>query len=291
MDIELIEVPYDSGHRALRMGAGPAALVDAGLVARLESAGHVVARSRVETDVEFPTEADVAFDLAARLAERVAAARDRGGLPFVLSGNCMMAAGVVAGLRRAAGEAGEPDRTPLVVWLDAHGDLNTPETTRSGFLDGMAVSVVLGRCWTTLAAERLGLRSLPSRALVMLGVRDLDPAEVSEFERGEIRHVAPAGLSDALADARSAAPGEDIYLHIDLDVLDPSVGRANAYAAEGGLTTEQVLSVVDATANHGHIAAATLSAYDPQDDTSGGARDAALRIAERVAARAGGRQK
>ncbi|HEX6040499.1 arginase family protein [Longimicrobium sp.] len=142
MDIRLIAVPYDSGIRGWRMGAGPDRLLDAGLEEQLRAAGHTVSAERVELAAEAVPEIRATFDLAARLSERVSAARAAGALPIVLAGNCASALGTLAGLA---------DDEPGIVWLDAHGDFNTPETTRSGMLDGMALAIATGRCWTEMA--------------------------------------------------------------------------------------------------------------------------------------------
>src|SRR3954454_24637700 len=142
MSIDLITVPYDSGHRGRRMGAGPLAFAEAGAAERLRAVAGSVRETAVGVSPEFPAEIATAFDLARATAFAVRVALGRGSFPLVLAGNCMTALGVLAPL--------SGPRTG-VVWLDAHADLNTPETTRSGFLDGMALSTVLGRCWTGMA--------------------------------------------------------------------------------------------------------------------------------------------
>src|SRR5687768_13373447 len=128
-DIHLIRVPYDSGQRALRMGAGPDALAPS-FVDALRAEGHEVTGETVEAPPGFATEVATAFALARALSERVRAARAEGRRPLVLAGNCMSSLGTVAGLRDEDDDLG-------VVWFDAHGDLETPETTTSGFADGM----------------------------------------------------------------------------------------------------------------------------------------------------------
>ena len=123
MRIRILQVPYDSGQRALRMGRGPLHLVERGLADRLRDQGHDVDVELVETCETFPSEIKVTFDVQRRLAERVRAAIAAGWFPVVLSGNCNYTVGVLSGL--------DPLKTGLV-WFDAHGEFNTPETTIGG---------------------------------------------------------------------------------------------------------------------------------------------------------------
>ena len=133
------------------MGAGPEHLLKSGLSERLAKRGHESAATSIElpTDVFFP-EIQAAFELDRRLASRVRSAIDEGSFPLILSGNCITSVGTIAGV--GAPELG-------VVWLDAHGDFNTPDTTIGGFLDGMALAIVTGRCWQPLAATVPGFQS------------------------------------------------------------------------------------------------------------------------------------
>ena len=125
MTVELIQVPYDAGHRGRRMGCGPGHFIAHGAADRLRSTGHTVTVSAVETSDAHPAEIATTFELARRLAGRVRAACRAGRFPLILSGNCSCCLGVVAGLDRSEDAA--------VLWLDAHADFNTPETTTSGY--------------------------------------------------------------------------------------------------------------------------------------------------------------
>ena len=275
MKIDVIVVPYDSGQRAARLGLGPMSLIENGLLQRLRDEGHDVAVDVIETLVEYATEATVAFDLARNLAGRVRQARTAGRFPLVLAGNCMAALGVVAGIR---------ETSTAVVWLDAHGDFNTPETTRTAFLDGMAAAVLAGWCWTAAAGSVPGFKPSAESTMALIGARDLDPGEQALLARSKVTVLAPAAVKerDRSAAALRALPlsGHSVYLHIDLDVLDPDeVGPANCYAAPGGLTVDDVRHVIDVLARSHGIDAVTLSAYDPDFDRSGAVREAAMAIA------------
>lgn len=277
MYVQLIEVPYDSGHWGTRMGRGPGALAAAGAAARLREAGHAVEAERLSVPAPFPTEVATGFHLARALSERVRAAAWHSRLPLVLAGNCMSCLGALAGM--GPEEAG-------IVWLDAHGDFNTPETTTSGFLDGMALAVATGRCWGKMAAGVTGFRPVDPSRVLLVGARDLDPAERVALGEAGVERVAPEAVETALPAAleRLRERVERVYLHVDLDVLDPSEGRANGFAAAGGLSLAQALGAVRGVRERFQVRAATLSAYDPAYDADGRAREAGLRILEEIAA-------
>jgi arginase len=187
MQTHLIVVPYDSAVRGWRMGTGPERLLDAGLVDDLRAAGHQVRIEYIEADSNPPTEIRTAFDLNRALAGRVRDAREADALPVVLAGNCMTAVGTLAGL----------GGTPAVLWFDAHGDFNTPETTASGFLDGMALAMLTGRCWANLVRTVHGFQPVPERDVVLLGARELDAGERLLLDGSEIALLAPATGADA----------------------------------------------------------------------------------------------
>lgn len=282
MDVRILAVPYDSGRRDWRMGRGPERLLAAGLEGALRGRGHRVAVERVEAD-DGGAEVATTFLLARTLAERVRETAP--AFPLVLSGGCSAAVGVLGG----TGPAG-------VVWLDAHADLNTPESTRSGFVDGMSLAVATGRCWTGIAGTIRGFLPVPDEFVVLAGARDLDPGERVILARSgiaavDVPRVREEGVEavfghalDALAERVDRA-----YLHVDLDVLDPGEGRASAFAAPGGFTVDEVERVVRLAGSRLEIVGATLSAYDPDQDAEGRVPAAAARIAAAVVEGAGAR--
>lgn len=276
--VELILVPYDSGRRAERMGRGPERLAEAGLAEHLRALGHEVVTHRIETTLAFPTEAAVAFDLARAISARVRVATAARAFPLILAGNCMSAVGAVAGV--AGGR-----EAPGVVWLDAHGDFNTPETTASAFLDGMAGAVLTGRCWTAAAGSVPGFVPARDADYLLIGARDLDPAEHELLVRSRVTVLdAPAIRAvEPLAAALAHRSGGGVYLHVDLDVLDPDrVGTANAFAVPGGLTADEVRAVIHGVRLRRGIAAATIAAYDPAQDAGGRIAVAAFGIIDEL---------
>jgi arginase len=279
MPIDLITVPWDTARRGERMGAGPLHFLEHGARARLEAVAGPVRETAVGVDPAFPAEIATAFDLARATNFAVKVACGRNSFPLVLAGNCMTALGVYAAM--PAGSTG-------VVWLDAHADLNTPETTRSGFLDGMALAVLLGRCWREMSAGVQGFTPVAEENVVLVGARDLDPAEAEYLDHSRVGRVTVEQVThgDALTEALDALSQrvEQVYLHLDLDVHDPEEGAANAFAAPHGLSASAVRGVIAAVAAHLPIAALSITAYDPAHDPEGRVLEHGLRVMEQVAA-------
>jgi arginase len=279
--IDVIAVPWDSGRRGFRMGAGPESFLEDGLPELLRAAGHDI-RVRVVASRDVSSPLRSAISLATEVARAVRSARTAGRFPLVLAGNCMTALGVVAGLR------GEQ---PGVAWFDAHGDLNTPATSPSGFLDGMAVATLAGWCHADEASAVPAFEPLDVRRIILLGTRDLDPGEAEAMTAAGVRALAPAELASAdeltRALAGFAAPVECIYVHVDLDVLDPAWhGPANSYASPDGISLERALRVIRELAAQRPIAALTIASYDPAVDADGRVREAARSLVMEVMARA-----
>jgi arginase len=266
MLVDVFAVPYDSGFRDTRLGNGPARLLSAGVFDGVRAAGAKVTVTTYEGPPHMlRAEAQTAFDVQRWLAERVAESRLGGALPVVLSGNCMVSVGIFAGLRASGRKA------PVVCWFDAHGDFNTPETTEGGYLDGMALAMLTGRCWTRAAQSVPGFRPAAEEGVAMFGTRDLDPLERAALDTSKIhwsrtaRKPEPAG--DALLALRQRC--QDVYLHLDLDSLDESEGRVNPYSSDGGLSRARLLELVREIATTLNVVAMSVTAYDPSCDPDG----------------------
>jgi arginase len=272
VDIQILAVPYDSGNRGARMGAGPEALLDAGLEKALRNSGHTVRTKIAEiTKDSWHAEIQTSFELMRMLATEVRAARESNRLPIILAGNCNTAVGTLAGL--GAGSTG-------VAWFDAHGDFNTPETTTSGFLDGTAVAIITGRCWTQLARTVPEFTPIADDRVCLIGTRDVDALERDLLEASLVHVVDPTRLRTKLGPAldKVRTRVEDIYVHLDLDVLDAAVARANSYALSGGLTLEDAEYSLSEIRGRFRTAGIALSAYDPVGDAGGLAAQAAIHL-------------
>ena len=252
--VDLIAVPYDSGLRSVRMGRGPEHLLEIGIVEALERSDADVSVHFIEPSKDvFPSEIKISFEIQRLVAERVAFAKSNGRFPIVLSGNCNTAVGTAAGLTAVSGTP------PLVCWLDAHGDFNTPETTQSGFLDGMAVAMLAGRCWKGMTSKVPGFVPVPESQIVMTGLRALDEIEEENVESSGVHRVAIANAFTTI----ESLPPKEIYLHVDLDVFDPSVGTANPYAVSGGITRDEFMNLAGSV--RATVGALALTAYDPDN--------------------------
>ena len=214
MDIRLLLVPYDSGQRNIRMGAGPEHLCASGLKEHLTARGHNVEMQVIEpASANWRAEVQTSFELMRAVANHVRRTREDGRFPLVLSGNCNAAIGVIAGLGPRTG----------VVWLDAHGDFNTPQTTMSGFLDGMTLATATGRCWAEMARSIEGFEPVPDHAVVLLGARDLDPGEEAALARSKVVRLSAEAATIGIHSVLQSLSQEmaQFYLHLDLDALDP----------------------------------------------------------------------
>jgi arginase len=270
--IRLIVLPYDSGRKHERLGKGPDAFLAAGVVEALRSKGHAVEITRIEVDRVFPLEVTMAFELAALLSQNVQKATATGEFTLVLAGNCFSSVGTLSGLRRD--EIG-------VAWFDCHGDFHTPETTPSGFLDGMALAAVCGKGWSTLATSVPWFRPVAPDRIVHLAGRDFDPGEKEAMVAAGIRVYGPPALLQSTQQVsftdRQGSP-LPVYLHFDLDTLDPSEGRVNTYQTPHGLSTDAAAALLQEIAKHHPVAAAAVTAYEPDGDADGRALHAGLRL-------------
>ena len=274
MDIHTILVPYDSGHRGARMGRGPLHFGEHGVSHRLRAGGHQVSEVTIDVPAAFPTEVGTSFAVYRSLSEQVRAVVAGGSFPMVLAGNCGSSLGTVSGVRAASPNDHSADDSPIgVIWLDAHADFNTPETTTSGFLDGTVLAALTGRGWDALTASIPGFRPVPDAHVVLVGVRDLDAEEERLLASSRVMRVEAAGMrADGARAALDPALTElarhvsRIYLHVDLDVHDPAEAQANQYAVPGGLSAGGVRDLVRVVAERFSIAAAALTAYDPTYD-------------------------
>lgn len=272
MDVQLLAVPFDSGNHRARMGAGPEALLDAGLERSLREKGHQVHTKIAELPANsWRAEIQTSFELMRMLSRAVREARESNRLPIVLAGNCNTAVGTLAGL--GAESTG-------VAWFDAHADFNTPETTSSGFLDGTAVAIITGRCWTQLAATVPGFDPVPDDRVCLIGTRDIDSLEGGLIDESGVDVIEPRKLRSDLGNVLQPIMQrvQKMYVHLDLDVLDAEVAAANKFAVSGGLTIEDVEYALSEIGGNIRIAGVTLSAYDPAADTNGAAARAAVRL-------------
>jgi arginase len=185
--------------------------------------------------------------MVTRLYDQAAARVAASDEPVVVaSGDCTTALAIVAGLQRRG-------LSPGVIWIDAHGDFNTPRTTRSGYLGGMALAILTGRTGTSLAAS-IGLRAVAENACALVGARDLDPAERELLEASAI-----ARIDDVASLADAPLPPPPWYVHLDVDAIDPSELPPLRFPAPGGPSASTVAAALRALASRGPIAGLGLA--------------------------------
>jgi arginase len=205
------------------------------------------------------------------LAVRTARALKAGKRPVSLAGDCCAAIGVAAGIQRAGAEFD-------LVWFDAHGDFNTWDTTPSGFLGGMPLAMIAGLGEQTML-ETVGLRPWSLSRITLADARELDPGERDLVEGSGIRHLADPGR---VLSERFDRP---IYLHFDTDLINPQDAPAMNYPAPGGPRASDLDSVFTALAATGHIAAVSVSSWNPDLDPDGRSRDICLALLDRLLGR------
>lgn len=255
MKITIILASYDSGHYHGGMGQGPDALIAGGLVDALTIAGHDVAVEdigRVGDDQE--REIATGFAVCNAVSGEVRIAIDRGRFPIVLAGNCLTSAGAVAG-----------EGADAIIWADQHGDLNTPETSVYGFLDGMALATVLGLCWRPMVSAIPGFQPIDPSRCVLVNARDLDPAEQQLLKTLPVIRTECPGVAQA-TERLKAAGAKSVHMHLDLDVHDPKELQANRYVTSGGPSPQQLRDAACAMALAVPVVGITVSAYDPAFD-------------------------
>lgn len=245
------------------MGRGPIHLLENGIVERLREQEHEVEIANVLLPDGLCSEGQALAQLQRRALPILRDAFEKDQRVLLLSGNCGPAA-------LSAVSALGP-RTTGVIWFDAHGDFNTPETSASGFLDGMALSILAGHCWPALAASFENFEPAPEKNIVFIGGHCFDSAEIESIAHSPITHLKLAEL-DRLKPAieHLSERVERFYIHLDVDVLDTAEGRANAYARPGGLSAEALYAALNTLSRRVPIGAASITSYDPGCDASGG---------------------
>lgn len=272
MRLEVLGVPIDLGAARRGTDMGPSAIRYARLHEVLIGLGHQVTdagnlsvpipESRAEARLGLRYLPEV-IAVCEALAAAVAATLARGAVPVILGGDHSLAIGTLAGLHRA-GRAGG------LIWLDAHGDFNTEETTPSGNIHGMPLAVAAGRG----APELIGVAGGPSllpEAVVLVGVRSLDPAEraalhasgVTVFTMKEIDQQGIGPVMDRALDIASTGGHCGLHLSCDLDALDPACAPGVGTPVPGGLTYREAHLAMELIADSGLLGSVELVELNP----------------------------
>ncbi len=278
--IRIIGVPLDLGASRRGVDMGPSALRIASLEARLEALGHEVEDAgnvRVPEREELagirsaidllPTIADVCRELAARTAQAVR----EGWAPLVLGGDHSLGAGSVAGVATALAERGE--RLGLI-WLDAHGDINTPGSSLTGNVHGMPVAHLLGHGDRAMASLAQPAPAVRPQNTVIVGVRDLDPAEREHARQFGLRiftmrDIDERGLKDVMREAIAIAGNGTAGFHVscDADWIDPADAPGVGTPVRGGATYREGHLAMEMVADSGKMVSMDIVEINPVLDS------------------------
>ncbi|HEY3109363.1 MAG TPA: arginase [Chloroflexota bacterium] len=288
-NIDVLGVQMDLGAGVRGVDMGPSAVRYAGLIERLGALGlDVRDRSNVVAAVPQSIEpgrarlryADEIATCCLEIARRVGESFRVGALPLLLGGDHSLAIGALAAARDA--------RPALrVLWLDAHADLNTAETSPSGNVHGTPLAVALGRVGGHFAACGWPDRPIAPDRVALVGLRDLDPGERELIRSLElavytIADVDRMGVHAVVSEAldRLAAPPDSLYVSVDLDVVDPLHAPGVGTPVSGGLTVREAHLAMELVADSGRLAGLDLVEVNPIRDianqTAELARDLAL---------------
>jgi arginase len=264
--------------------AGPDALLRAGLIDFLRENGHDVAgpfRVHLTPDEEAAYGAWNKIGFANReLAKLVLTTASRGTFPLILESNCYGAIGALAGLQLSP--RASPPRLGIV-WIDAHGDCNTPETTLSGMLSGMPVAIACGLCLERLRKQSGLDRPVDPQDIVMVCVRANDPLEEELINQAGIGRVPVADIKEGCSGLRAAmdrlSGGVDlIYVHFDADALDSTEVVSMWLTAPDGPTRGEVAAALKIIMSYPKIAAFGIADINPERDHGGQVIGAVLTV-------------
>jgi arginase len=268
--VAVIGAALDLGAGRRGVDMGPSAIRYAGLDARLAEIGHTPDDlGNVETAVAeatAPGDERARFlpeirETCSRIADRVAGAAERGSVPLVLGGDHSVALGTLEGLTRVYGPGG-------VLWIDAHGDLNSPETSPSGNVHGMVLAAALGLAgpqfedgWQLPAVDRtrvalVGIRSLDAGERELLQELDARVFTMSDVDRFGVERAVRESL------AHVAGPGF-VHVSLDMDAVDPDVAPGVGTPVRGGLSYREAHLALELVAESGLLSSLDVVEVNP----------------------------
>lgn len=267
--VHLFGVPMDLGQNRRGVDMGPSALRYAGLQRRLQRLGldvrdggnvSVPVAEEITNGADSPAHhVEAIATVSQRVDDHMRAALAAGQTAIFLGGDHSMSLGTIPAVLQHHERA-------AVLWIDAHGDFNTPATSPSGNVHGMVVSSLLGLCPDIL---HLGEGRLRPEQIVMIGVRDLDPQERSALRRSDIkvltmRDIDERGMAAVMRETLAALEGADaIHVSFDLDSLDPSVAPGVGTPVPGGLSYREAHLLMELLADDGRVRSLDVVEINP----------------------------
>lgn len=291
--IRMIGVPLDMGASRRGVDMGPSAVRVAGLEKRLEALGHHVTDGGnilveiVETRSVGSKSARYLKEIAetcTRTAEAVEKTLEEGATPLVLGGDHSLAAGSCSGVaefyRRQGKKIG-------LIWLDAHSDINTPETSLSGNVHGMPLAALLGLGPGPLGNIYGFVPKVAPENAVLIGVRDIDTAERENIRRAGVaevytmRDIDERGMRAVMEEAlRAAGRGTAGYhVSLDMDWIDPEDAPGVGTPVRGGATYREAHLAMEIIADHGRMLSFEIVEVNPVIDEHNRTADLAVELA------------
>ncbi|PSK42188.1 hypothetical protein B9Z65_4102 [Elsinoe australis] len=243
--ITIVFCPYHVGLRDDRVGDGPNRILQLGVVQDLEQLGLQVHFKEIDRVDDFEGEIGRSFEVLRRTSTAIAEIRKAGSFPIVLSGNCMATVGVVCGL---------DIKHPSFIYFDVHNDMDTPSTNTNGF--------------HKLIAPVPGYKPLKYDKFVFCGLRDIDEEQRDTTKEagpvviwGDIENKVdyPAELAKILDKSKY----DSALVHLDLDVLDQSLGKVNGYESTGVTFEEEVMACMDMVPQKAEPVSLTVCSFNP----------------------------
>lgn len=272
--VRVIGVPLDLGASRRGVDMGPSALRIARLVERLRTLGHnvddvgnLIVSQREQLANCGPESIEAIATVCRELARVTADAVRAGVTPLVLGGDHSLAMGSVAGVATALAERG---KRVGVIWLDAHGDINTPASSTSGNVHGMPVAHLVGLGDPRLSAIAVPPPAVDAKNLVMVGLRDLDPPERKHIRDLGIaaytmREIDERGLMSVMADAIAIAGRGTGGIHVscDPDWIDPVDAPGVGTPVRGGATFREAHLALEMVADSGRLVSMDMVEINP----------------------------
>jgi arginase len=275
--VRLIGVPMDLGASRRGVDMGPSAVRYTDLRDRLEKLGHTVEDSG---NVPVPFREDAArgaqrgarymgaiTDVCVDVAARVRSALEAGQIPVVLGGDHALAAGSIAG---AAAHLAAGGHRLGVVWVDAHGDLNTPATSRSGNVHGMPLAALLGNGDKAMASIGGAQGAIKGSDLALVGLRDLDQSERAHIRKWNLsaftmRALDERGLRSVMEQAIGIATKSTagLWVSFDMDVIDPDEAPGVGTPVPGGMTYREAHLAMEMLADTGKLVGLDMVEVNP----------------------------
>lgn len=292
LPLRLVGVPLDLGAGRRGVDMGPSALRIADIAERLRGLGRIVEDLG---NVEVPQRETLTVgDSSQRYAEAIGVVCGRtydavraacdGGVPVILGGDHSLAAGSVA----AVAEAARADGGRVgVVWLDAHGDMNTPRTTGSGNVHGMPLACLLGDGPAEMTGFSPRASALDPEDVALIGIRAIDEAEAATIRATGVhaftmRDVDERGIRGVLREALDAlrARCDRIHVSFDVDFLDPSIAPGVGTRVRGGPNYREAHLVMELLADTGVICSVDVVELNPILDRENKTAELAVELLE-----------